>query len=272
MKKSLNLFLYIILSILLICSLIFILKYFFDLNQTKKESNLLNELYISENITDNVESEIKSENETQTEIVAEKTKTERMLKIEKLQEENSDIIGWIEIENTDINFPVLQGKDNSYYMNHNYKKQRSSNGAIFLDKDYNWDLPSSNLLIYGHNMKNNTMFQHLLKYKDKNFFINHPIIRFTTNKEDVNYEIISVFESRVYYKSEKNVFRYYYFINAENENQYNEYVQNAKKASLYDTGKTAKYGEQLMTLSTCSYHTKDGRFVVVAKKGADYTN
>ena len=68
------------------------------------------------------------------------------------------------------------------------------------------------------------------------------------------------------YKSEQNVFRYYYFINAENEEQFNEYIQNCEKAKLYDTGKSAIYGDQLMTLSTCSYHVKDGRFVVVAKK------
>ena len=71
---------------------------------------------------------------------------------------------------------------------------------------------------------------------------------------------------KVYYQSEQNVFRYYYFINAENEEQFNNYVENSKKSSLYETGKTAVYGDQLMTLSTCSYHTKDGRFVVVAKK------
>ncbi len=263
MRKFLNLFLITVSSILFICSCLYILKYFFDVWQTKKQSNLLNELSFTENITNNID------NEKQSEIIIGKVKTERMLKLEKLQLENSDIIGWIEIENTNINYPVLQGEDNSYYMNHNYKKQKSANGSIFLDKDYNFDLPSSNLLLYGHNMKNGTMFQHLLKYRDKTFYISHPVIRFTTNNEDVNYEIISVFESRVYYKSEKNVFRYYYFINAENEGQYNEYVTNAKNASLYDTGKSAKYGEQLLTLSTCSYHTKNGRFVLVAKKGLE---
>ena len=72
--------------------------------------------------------------------------------------------------------------------------------------------------------------------------------------------------SRVYYEDEQNVFRYYYFINANDEIEYNNYIEESKKASLYDTGITAEYGEQLLTLSTCSYHTEDGRFVVVAKK------
>ena len=185
-----------------------------------------------------------------------------MEKLESLQKQNSDIIGWIQIENTNINYPVVQGKDNNYYLNHNYKKKYSANGSIFLDKNYSWNPPSSNLLIYGHH----STFKDLLKYQNKKFYSQHPIIRFTTNKEDANYEIIAVFKSKVYYQSEKNVFRYYYFIDANNEEEYNEFVANSKKSSLYDTEKTANYGEQLLTLSTCSYHTKDGRFVFVAKK------
>ena len=189
-----------------------------------------------------------------------------MLKVKKLQEENAEIVGWLEISGTKINYPVLQGTDNEYYMTHNYKKQKSKNGSIFLNKDYDWTIPSSNLLIYGHNLGNGTMFQELLKYADENFYTKHPIIRFTTAEEDAEYEIISVFKSRVYYKSEENVFRYYYFVNAESEGEYNEFVENAKKASLYDIEATAKYGEQLITLSTCSYHVEDGRFAVVGRK------
>ena len=224
-----------------------------------------------ESLNVTVENIIKNETENIIEQVEEKTKeelkdTERTLKVQRLQEENSDIVGWLEIPNTTINYPVLQGKDNEYYMYHNYKKQKSKNGSIFLTKDYDWSIPSSNLLIYGHNMQNGTMFQELLRYKKEEFYKQHPIIRFTTEKEDAEYEIISVFPSRVYYKSEKNVFRYYYFVNAKNEAEYNEFVKNAKKASLYDIEATAEYGDPLLTLSTCSYHTEDGRFAVVARK------
>ena len=110
------------------------------------------------------------------------------------------------------------------------------------------------------------MFQDLLKYENENYYREHPTINFTTINEDSIYEIIAVFKSRVYYKNEKNVFRYYYFINAENEEEYNYYVEESKKTSLYDTEKTASYGEQLLTLSTCEYSQEDGRFVIVAKK------
>ena len=194
------------------------------------------------------------------------TKTERILQLEELKKQNNDIIGWLEIENIPINYPVLQCEDNNFYMTHNYKKEYSADGSIFLDKDYNWDLPSSNLLLYGHNNKNGNMFQELLEYEKESYYKEHPTIKFTTVAEDSKYEIISIFKSRVYYKNEKNVFRYYYFINAENEQEYNNYVEQSKKASLYDTGKTATYGDQLLTLSTCEYSQEDGRFVIVAKK------
>ena len=238
---------YFFLILLIFLSVIYIIKFFSLKKEVAEESNLLNTIEVDENkIT--------------------KEETERMIKVKNLQEENPDIVGWLEIENTSINYPVLQGTDNEYYMTHNYKKEKSKNGSIFLNKDYDWSIPSSNLLIYGHNMQNGLMFQELLKYADKKFYEDHPIINFTTEKEEAEYEIISVFKSRVYYKSEKNVFRYYYFVNAKTEDEYNEFVENAKKASLYNIDATAQYNDQLITLSTCSYHIEDGRFAVVARK------
>lgn len=245
-KKQRNL-IYIILIILIIISVAYLVFFLKDKNSTTNDSSALEEVKIDESKIDD------------------KT-TERMLQVQELQKENPDIIGWIEIVGTKINYPVLQGEDNSYYMTHNYKKEEAKDGSIFLDKDYDWNLPSSNLLMYGHNMGDGEMFQDLLKYESEDYYKEHPIVRFTTANDDSEYEIISAFKSRVYYKSEKNVFRYYFFVNAENEEEYNDFVNNAKKASLYDTGKTAEYGDQLMTLSTCSYHTEDGRFAVVARK------
>lgn len=265
---------YILFSLIIVFSILYMIQSFFIKKEAVQERNLLNTIKVvrTEEMIENPEENIiKNETENIIEQVEEKTKeelkdTERTLKVQRLQEENSDIVGWLEIPNTTINYPVLQGKDNEYYMYHNYKKQKSKNGSIFLTKDYDWSIPSSNLLIYGHNMQNGTMFQELLRYKKEEFYKQHPIIRFTTEKEDAEYEIISVFPSRVYYKSEKNVFRYYYFVNAKNEAEYNEFVKNAKKASLYDIEATAEYGDPLLTLSTCSYHTEDGRFAVVARK------
>lgn len=259
-QKMIIVFPYIIATVLMIGSLFYITQYYYAIHKAKQQTNLLNEIFIEENIAI-------AEETIQSEVTIQKT--ERMLKLEELQKENEDIIGWIEIENTNINYPVLQGSDNDFYMNHDYQKKQTTIGSIFLDKDYVWEPPSSNLLIYGHNIKNGTMFQNLLNYKEKNYYEQHPNIRFTTKNEDVYYEIIAAFSSKVYDKSDENVFRYYFFINAQNEEEYKEFVQNAKKASFYDTGKTAVYGEQLLTLSTCAYHVQDGRFAVVAKKGTN---
>ena len=189
-----------------------------------------------------------------------------MLQVRGLKEQYPDVVGWIEVPGTNIDYPVMQGEDNNYYVKHNYKQEYDFNGSIFLHKDYDWTIPSSNLILYGHNNKNDIMFAQLLKYKDESFYKQYPIIKFTTVEEDAEYEIIAVFLSRVYYKTEQNVFRYYNFINAENEEEYNEYVQNAKAASLYNIEATAEYGDQLITLTTCEYSQEDGRFVVVGRK------
>ena len=280
-RKQIHVIVYLLLSILMALSIIYIINFFSLKQEAKEQSKLLNTTNILtmedtnefvqnnlENETENVEADLEENKDTTaTENIEEKTQeTERMLQVKQLQEQNADIVGWLEIENTNINYPVLQGTDNSYYMTHNYKKENSKNGAIFLDANYNWNIQSNNLLIYGHNLGNSMMFQELLKYEKKSFYSQHPVIRFTTAEEDAQYEIISVFKSRVYYKSEKNVFRYYHFINNESEKEYNQFVKNAKNVSLYPIDATASYGDQLITLSTCSYYVEDGRFAVVGRK------
>ena len=242
------------LIIIIIISNIYIVKYLSMKKEAKEESELLNETNIKENT-------IESKKNENTIYISEET--ERMFKIKKLQEQNSDIVGWIEIEGTNISYPVLQSEDDKYYLTHNYKKEKSEKGSIFLSKDYNWEIPSDNLLIYGHNLVSGQMFNNLLNYKDKEFYIKHPNIRFTTENKDIEFEIISAFYSKVFLKSEDDVFKYYNFITAKSEKDYNNFVENAKEASLYDTNKEAKYGDMLITLVTCSYHSEDGRFVVI---------
>ena len=265
--------LYIIFMTIIIISALYIFKFYKMSNEATEESQLLNEIDLetqekANNSSNDIETKNNeadgntSKNIENNNIVT----TERMLKVKKLQKENDDIVGWLEIEDTNINYPVLQGDDNEFYLNRNYKKEKSEKGSIFLDAKYNWNIPSNNLLIYGHNIINGLMFQDLLKYESQDFYKKHSNIKFTTEKDDKEYEIISVFKSRVYYKAEKNVFRYYDFINAKKEEDYMEFVKNAKKASIYDIEATAKYGDELITLVTCSYHIEDGRFVVIGKE------
>ena len=260
-----------ILIIIIVVSFTYIIRIFLLRKEAVEESMLLNEIKLTDAELNEIkvqEEEQAKENtirqEEETKKRKEQEKKERMLKVKKLQEINSDIVGWIQIDGTNINYPVLQGEDNEYYLNHNYKKQKTEKGSIFLDKSYNWDIASNNLIIYGHNLVNGQMFKDLLKYAKEDFFAKHKTIRFTTEKEDKEYEIISAFKSKVYNQAEKNVFKYYDFINSKSEKEYNNFVKQAKEASLYDTKNTAKYGDELITLITCAYHVDDGRFVVIA--------
>ena len=197
-----------------------------------------------------------------------KVVTERMKQVGELQKKNSDVVGYLEIPGTNVSYPVVQAKDNDYYMRRTYEKKSSKYGALFVDKDYSFTKPSSNMMIYGHNIgdKKNKMFEQLLEYQKESFYKAHPTITFTTAKEESTYEIIAAFRSRVYTNLDKNVFRYYFFIDAKNEQEFNDYVKNSIAACKYKTGKTAKYGDELMTLSTCTYYEEDGRFAVVARK------
>ena len=254
-KKVIKYIIIIILSLVVMSGLIYIS---INLYISYKEKKVYDALAEAMQNVENTESQDEEEEKQE--------KTEKMINLEELHNENEDIVAWVEIPGTNVNYPILQGDDNSYYINHNYKKKYSASGSIFLDKDVDLQLPSSNFLMYGHRNKNGAMFEDLYKYKDESFYKEHKTINFTTLSEDVEYDIMAVFKSRVYYVNEKNVFRYYFFVNAETKEEYDDYVSNAKKASLYDTGISAEYGEQLITLSTCEYSQTDGRFVVVAKK------
>ena len=112
-------------------------------------------------------------------------RTEKMIQLEELQKENEEIIGWLEIAETNINLPVCQAQDNSYYLTHNYKKEKATSGALFLDKDFNLDKPSTNYLIYGHRNKNGTMFEDLMKYTSEDFYKEHKEIKFKIGRAHV---------------------------------------------------------------------------------------
>ena len=183
-----------------------------------------------------------------------------------LQKENEDVKGWIKINDTKINYPLLQGSANDYYLNHKYQKEYSSYGSIFIDNNSNLNDVNSNVIIYGHSMKDQEMFQNLLNYVNKEYYDSHNIIEIYTNNEARKYEIVTVFKSRVFYQDEQDVFRYYYYNDLSDEKKYNEFIDNSKALELYSTGVDAHFGEQLITLITCEYSQENGRMVVVAKK------
>lgn len=187
-------------------------------------------------------------------------------KVKYLRQINEEVIGWLKINNTDIDYPLLQTRDNSYYLTHNYKKEESKYGSIFINNKSNVKDDKSNIIIYGHNMKDKQMFNSLLKYENKEYYDNHNIIKVATEKEENDYLIISVFKSRIFYRNEKDVFRYYNYTYFDNETEYTNFINKCKEIQLYDTNIQAKYGEQLITLITCDYSQENGRLVIIAKK------
>lgn len=159
----------------------------------------------------------------------------------------------------------MQTSDNEYYLTHNLNQEYDKNGSIFMDKDCDVLKPSTNFILYGHHMSSGRMFGKLGLYEKKSYYEEHPYIQFDTIYEKGTYEVMYVFRSRVF-KEEEIVFKYYQFIDANSEQEFDSYMNEMAEMSLYDTGVTAQFGDQLLTLSTCDYQEKNGRFVVVAKK------
>ena len=235
---------YTIITILLI-SLVLISSYliFKEKKQNEKQENTFEDLI--EIVEENIENQ-----------------EERKIDINKLYEENKDIVGWLKIDNTTINYPIMQNiNDPNYYLHRDFYKNYSSYGTPYMAKQCN--LNSDNIVIYGHHMKNNKMFGELEKYKSKDFYNNHKIITFTTLEKEYSYEIFAVFKTTVY---TKNTFRYYENINFENKKMYDDFINICKNKSLYQTGIEIKDKEKLITLSTCEYSNKNSRLVIVARK------
>lgn len=204
--------------------------------------------------------------EVVAETVGEETKYFKVLEQYKsLYHQNQNLIGWLKIADTIIDYPVMQTGDNEYYQSHNINLEEDRNGALFMDTDCDIKAPSTNYIIYGHNMRSGKMFGSLDQYASEKFYRNHKTIQFDTIYEEGTYEVMYVFRSRVYQKDEV-VFKYYQFIDAYSEEEFNSNMNEMAAISLYDTGVTASYGDQLLTLSTCDYVEEDGRFVVVAKR------
>ena len=186
-------------------------------------------------------------------------------KYKTLYNKNKSLIGWIKIADTNIDYPVMQTSNNEYYLDHNLNQEYDKNGSIFLDKDCDVLKPSTNLIVYGHHMRSGKMFGGLDKYSKESYYKEHPIIEFDTIYEEGTWQIMYVFRSRIY-TADEIVFKYYQFIDVNSAEEFYSNMNEMSKLSLYDTGITAEYGDELLTLSTCDYMEEDGRFVIVAKK------
>lgn len=177
--------------------------------------------------------------------------------------QNSDMVGWISIADTNINYPVMQSKEEpNFYLKHGFDKSYSDYGCPYIQENCDVKLPSDNLVIYGHHMNNGTMFADLMKFESEDFYNDHKTVEFNTLTDKQSYEIVAVFKTVAY---SQEGFRYYDFVNAESAEEFDSFIAECKKLELYDTGVGAEYGDKLITLSTCEYSRKNGRMVVVAK-------
>ena len=244
MRKKFYIFFIIMLVAIFVTSIIYIIM---NYTEDKEQNEVFEKL-------ENIVTEEKEEKHEEQQ--------EESINLEKLYELNNDFIGWLKINGTNISYPVMQTDSNrkDYYLRKNFYKEYSQLGTPYIAEYCNVQT-SDNVIIYGHHITNYQVFGELEKYKKKEFYDNHKIINFNTIYENADYEIIAVFKTVAY-----TGFKYYQFINSSSEDEFNTFIKRCKELSFYDTGKTAKYGDKLLTLSTCEYSAKNGRLVVVAKK------
>lgn len=260
MRKWISGVIFVISIVLLAISLYFLMGMF---QQEQKDNQVYEEITaIYEDAAGNQEKVIfdgETADESPDKVEEQPILDERIL---ALQQENPDCFGWLIIDGTAIDYPVMyRPADTNYYLRRDFYGNYSVNGSLFLSELCD-PADSDNLIIYGHHMNSGKMFADLEKYKEKSFYEEHPQIFFRTLYGEQTYQIMIVFCTQVY---TDNDFPYYRFVKAANEEEYEQFVDECMARALYDTGIRAEYGDRLLTLSTCEYSRENGRLVVVAK-------
>ncbi len=177
---------------------------------------------------------------------------------------NNDFVGWLLLRNTKIDYPVMYTPDDpEYYLYRAFDGSDSKSGVPFVGKGSSID--SDFFIIYGHNMKNGTMFSTLDHYAEQAFWEENPSFSFTTITEAREYEVFAALKTRVLYQDETG-YRYYFCAGALTGDTFDELISWLQENALYDTGITPIYGEQIVVLSTCGYHTDNGRFIIAARR------
>ena len=197
-----------------------------------------------------------------TEETTEATEPTMIPGYEEIYNMNADTVGWLKLEGTELDYPVMQTPDDpNYYLYKSFDKVDSKRGSIYAWGEADINEPNDNITIFGHNMADGSMFAALNSYTSKAAWEKNSLIFFDTLTEYHTYKIFAVF------KTSANVgqgFSYHKFVDAENEEEFNEFVSTCKELSFYDTGITPVYGDKLICLSTCEYTLDNGRLVVAA--------
>ena len=193
----------------------------------------------------------------------EETSTTFVNRYKSVMEKNGDFACWLKIPDTAIDYPVMKTSedDPEFYLRRGFDKKYSFAGCLFIGGGCNLD--SDSFIIYGHNMDAGTMFGELDKYMDPDYAQKHQLIFIGTPTEDRFYRVYAVFQTKIF-APEDDVFKYYEQIGSLDEPAYRDTVAHVRSMSMYDMGDVPQYPAQLLFLSTCSYHTQEGRFVVAA--------
>ena len=254
-----------IFSVIIIACLISIFSRLYAENKETEEFRQLAEIVTEETTDATIEETIKklhllkvsdSDNEVQTGQPVYYTTYYQPHSVSDLLSINSECFGWISIAGTNINYPVMHTPSNPQkYLNKNFYGEYSYSGTPFLDARCSAD--STNLIIYGHHMNNGTMFAVLCNYTSKSYGEEHPRIILETKDGAFAYSVFSVMKV----KSDDDWYR---FTTVGTEKSYNSRIEYAKEKSIYDTGITPVYGQQILTLSTCYGYNQDDRILVLA--------
>ena len=184
------------------------------------------------------------------------------LNYNKLLNTNPDFAGWIKIKGTDIDYPVVQGTDNEYYLHHDFKKRNAVCGTIFIDSRCNISSGNNHLILYGHQMKDGSMFKQLNNYKKDDFYKKHKEITLYLNESVYTYEVVSVYVITISHNVD-----YYNYINEDSSSAFINYInEEMLPCKLYDTGISINENDSILSLSTCEYSSSDGRLIVLAKR------
>lgn len=211
--------------------------------------------------------EVSDEEETPSEeIIIDRSTLAVLPEFEDLYNSNPDMVGWISIPDTEINYPVMQTiEDNDYYIDHDFYGVKDSNGTIFVDSRCDIVNQPSNTILYGHNMRSGMMFGSLKKYQKKDYYDEHQYVYFDTIYEHRIYQVVAVCLSKVSFQDETG-FRYYNYIEGSNHTEFQEYYDNISTLNVHDGAVDLAPSDKILTLSTCNSYTEDGRLFIVAKR------
>lgn len=251
MRKIINI---ILVAIIIVCLSIIGYKYY-NYNKDDKLNSEIQDLQPVINEASDLDNNSSGENDGQ-----DQSKDEDYVNSaneEELKSINSDYKMWIQIENTNINYPVVQGSDNDYYLKHNFRKESNISGTVFVESANDID-NDKNIILYGHNMRNGTMFNNITNYKEESFFNEDNKISIIMNNTLYEYEVFSVYVKNV---SEVNL-----AIGFASEDEFINYAYNEAEESLYKKDVDFSAEDNLITLVTCSYEFTDARTIVVARR------